>query len=333
MVAAHGLAVSELAALFAIPGLPDRMRGVEKRLQQVLSPFDAVLTPAGRGNVHARGKRLRPVLALVSAEVGGVFDKRVIDAAVAVELIQIGSLIHDDLVEGATTRRGAPTVNAADGEGLAVITGDLVFAKAAVIAAGLGADPAEMLADGLVDMATGQMRELQQLFDQTRTAEQVAEVAHGKTGALFACACRLGAWCADLPPKQRESLTRYGWSFGVGFQILDDLLDVIGNPEAMGKPVGADIAAGVYNLPTVLALQQRGSQTLRRLLKRGDKDALDEARARIAKSKAIDQCFAAVDHWMTEAERAARKLPQSATSAGLQAFPKHYVRWALSQFT
>ena len=276
---------------------------------------------------------MRPLLTMASAAVGGVFDSRVVDAAVAVELIQIGSLVHDDLIENATTRRGASTVNHADGTGVAVVTGDLILARAALLAAGLGSDPAEMLSEGLVNMATGQMHELRQAFDVNRTIEQTTEVALAKTGALFACACRLGAWCAGLAPKQRDALTKYGASFGVGFQILDDLLDVIGDPERMGKPIGADLAAGVYTVPTVLALRQRGAKTLARLLKQGSPDAVAEARVRIAKSKAIDECLTAIQHWMGQAEQAARRLPTAPVTAGLAAFPNVYVDWALRELT
>lgn len=332
MADSRALAVPELGAVFGIPDMAKRIAAVERRLVQSLEPFRAVLTPTAHANVTAPGKRLRPALAIVAAEIGATFDRRVIDAAVAVELVQIGSLIHDDMIEGAVVRRGRPTVNSADGPAVAVVTGDLVLAKAGLIAAGLGPEPAEMLADGLVDMATGQLQELRQLWDLSRSVEQTTEVAAAKTGALFACACRLGAWTAGLAPKHREALTRYGHAFGVFFQLLDDLLDVVGDADEMGKPTGADLAAGVFTTPTVLALQHRGAKTLARLLKRGDADAIAQARERIGKSKAIDASLETIEYWIAQARRNARRLPDSPARDGLLVFPGRYLDWALAQF-
>jgi heptaprenyl diphosphate synthase len=320
---------ARLGALFGIDALPRRMTVIERRLASGVRRLGDVLTPTAKAAVGAKGKRLRPLLTVVCAELGGVFDDRVVNAAVAIELIQVGSLIHDDVIEDAPTRRGAPTVNAVDGVGTAVVTGDLVLSAAAALAAGLGAAPSEMLSQGLVDMATGQLNEMQDLFNAERTVERHMAATQAKTGALFSCACRLGAWCGGLPDSQQDAVTRYGGAFGVGYQLLDDLLDLIGDPARLGKPVGVDLKTGVYTLPTLLALRQRGGKTLARLLRRGGPDDLGEARDRIRASDAVDETIDVIGQWMTEAERAVRRLPESAVRNGLARFPQTYLSWGL----
>jgi geranylgeranyl pyrophosphate synthase len=318
-----------LGELFGIDAFPKRMAAIERRLSAGIRRLGDVLTATAKAAVGAPGKRLRPMLTVVCAELGGVFDDRVVDAAVAIELIQVGSLIHDDVIEDASTRRGGPTVNAVDGVGTAVVTGDLVLSAAAALAAGLGAAPSEMLSQGLVDMATGQLNEIQDLFNAERTVERHMAALQAKTGALFSCACRLGAWCGRLPERQQDVVTRYGGAFGVGYQVLDDLLDLIGDPVQLGKPVGVDLKTGVYTLPTLMALRQRGGKTVARLLRRGGPDDLAEARDRIRASDAVDETIDVISQWMTEAERATRRLPSGAVRDGLAAFPQTYLSWAL----
>ena len=325
------LTTDELADLFGISALPRRMRAVNRAVVRTVKPFRGVLTDTGRSLLGSSGKRLRSVLTVAAADLGPTFDARVQNAAAAVELVQVGSLIHDDVIEDAPTRRGYPTINAIDGIGPAVVTGDLVLAAAARLVAGLGTEASAMLANGLEDMAAGQMLELRDAFDTTRTVENHMRAIQAKTGALFACACRLGGWCARLPRKQQDILTRYGTTFGVGYQLLDDVLDIAGDPQRLGKAVGADIGAGIYTLPVLLALQERGGRTLDRLLRRGRSDDLAEALQRVRRSGAVGQGLDAAEQWMRQARRAAGQLGRSRVAKGLQALPLAYASWAVDQ--
>ena len=141
--------VSELAALVAMPDLPQRVDAVEAQLRRTIEPFRDALGPAAYDVITAPGKRLRPALTIVMAHLGGVFDDRVVRAATAIELVQIGSLVHDDIIDGSSTRRGKPTINSTDGVGPAVVAGDLVLALAGHLAAELAQEASTLLADGM----------------------------------------------------------------------------------------------------------------------------------------------------------------------------------------
>src|ERR671910_483067 len=154
----------------------------------------------------AGGKRLRPALTIACAGLGGIYDQRVVAAATAAELVQVGSLVHDDLLDGALTRRGTPTINAVEGASTALLAGDFMLAQAGQLAAGVGAGAASILAMTISELCIGQTREMAQLSDPDRTIDEHLESIRGKTAMLFRCACLLGALCAELADDQSESL-------------------------------------------------------------------------------------------------------------------------------
>src|ERR671911_27049 len=203
------LAIDDLARLFGIADLADRLAAVDQRIVDALDPEGAVLAPAAARVASTGGKRLRPLLTIVAAAVGDVFDDRVISAAAAVELVQVGSLVHDDILDRALTRRGQPTINAVEGLNHAVLAGDYILARAAELAACVSREAAALLANAL--------------------------------GHL-------------------------GEEFGMSFQVLDDMLDLIGDADRLGKPTGIDIESGVYTLPVLTALREADGDRLRALL-------------------------------------------------------------------
>jgi geranylgeranyl pyrophosphate synthase len=298
----------------------------------------------------AGGKRIRPLLTIVSASLGGVYDERVVAAAAAVELVQVGSLVHDDILDAAATRRGRPTINAVEGPSHAVLAGDYILARAAQLAASVSGEAASLLAAALSELCEGQMLEMRDVFDPGRSIDAYRASIRGKTAALFECACRLGAHCAGLPDYNTAALATFGAAFGLSFQVLDDVLDLIGDAERMGKPTGADLASGVYTLPVISALRGATGDELRRLLPRAPEPSpawalpraaaagrsvdggAEGAVAAVLRSGSIATALATVDRYADEAVRAVRHLDQTTVGGGLTAFPRLYSTWALETF-
>jgi geranylgeranyl pyrophosphate synthase len=292
----------------------------------------ALLAPDALAVAGNAGKRLRPALTIAAAALGGVFDDRVVAAAAAVELVQVGSLVHDDILDGATTRRGRPTINARSGVGRALLAGDYILARAAELAAAVSGEAAAMLAAALGELCEGQVAELGDTFDPARTAEAQLASIRGKTAALFACACSLGAHCGGVAEPNGSALARYGTAFGLGFQVLDDVLDLIGDADRMGKPTGSDLASGVYTLPVIRALAGPDGDDLRRLLADGSPAAVAEALESVRRSGAVADALAVADRYADEARRAVAHLDQTTVGGGLGNFPRTYITWALETF-
>jgi heptaprenyl diphosphate synthase len=340
-----------LTRLFGLPDLPDRLAAVDARIADALGHDDSLLGPASVRVAASGGKRLRPLLTIVTAATRGVSDERVIDAAAAVELVQVGSLVHDDILDDAATRRGRPTINAVEGVNHAVLAGDYILARAAELAAGVSQQAAQLIAVALGDLCEGQVLEMRDVFDPGRSVESHLASVRGKTAALFECACRLGAHCAGLSDDESRALGRYGHAFGMGFQVLDDVLDLIGDEDRLGKPTGNDIASGVYTLPVLAALGGPAGDELRGTLAGGgsapdtggggagadgDGDGAPAARPDVARaielvrrSGTIAESLAAADRYADEARRAVAHLNQTTVGEGLWLFPRLYSTWAL----
>jgi geranylgeranyl pyrophosphate synthase len=206
-------------------------------------------------HLAAGGKRIRPRLALASAAAcadGSVPDPA-IDAALAVELLHLASLYHDDVVDGATHRRGLPAVHEEWDVGRAIVGGDLLIARASRLAGRVGPAGSAAFASAFADLCEGQLFEMITQYDPTRSeAAYFASIA-GKTAALFRVACELGAIGAGADAEVVRALGAFGTNLGLAFQVVDDLLDVTGSSKELGKPVGNDLRQGVYTLPVILA--------------------------------------------------------------------------------
>jgi len=240
---------------------------VERELAAAFDDLPGTLATPCRRLALAGGKRLRARLVLTVA--GPV--PAAVPAATAVELLHLATLVHDDLLDGAPTRRGAPTVHAAEGSELAVLAGDVLIGLAGRYAARAGADAAALLGDALVDLCAGQALEAAHRYDPATTATTALRVAELKTGTLIATAGELGAVAGDRP---RAGLRPYGLAFGLVLQILDDVLDLLSDDDTYGKPTGADFPAGTVTLPAVhtMAAEPRLRDLLRPGLSPAERD-------------------------------------------------------------
>jgi heptaprenyl diphosphate synthase len=269
-----------------LPALPDDLVRVDVALRESVQTPDPFLAEVATHLIGAGGKRLRPTLTLVSAYASSPFghgagtagSPEALTGAVACELVHLGSLYHDDVIDEAETRRGVPSVNARWSNIVAILAGDFLLARASSLAASLGADVASLLAATIGELCRGQVLELQHLFDVDRSEEDYASAIEGKTAALFATSCRIGGMVSGVGDATLDALTRFGRHLGMCFQIVDDVLDLSSTDDALGKHAGQDLLEGIYTLPVIYMVRE--SNELRDLLGGPlDPEQLDAARA------------------------------------------------------
>jgi heptaprenyl diphosphate synthase len=245
---------------------------VEEALRRSVVTDDEFLTQVASHLIVAGGKRVRPLFSVASSAVTSERLDAAAESAVlggvSVELVHIGSLYHDDVMDEAEMRRTVQSVNSRWGNLRAILAGDFLLAKASEIAASLGTEVAGLLAATIAQLCEGQVRELQAMFDPGRTEEAYLASISGKTASLFAAACRIGGIVAELDRSEIDAVTEFGRAYGMAFQMVDDVLDVIATDEQLGKPAGNDLVEGVYTLPVLRALAFEGGDELRELLTR-----------------------------------------------------------------
>lgn len=297
---------------------------VEEALRAAVRSDDRFLAEVAGHLVGAGGKRLRPALALGAAyAVSGVAPAPddVVTGAVSVELVHLGSLYHDDVIDEAQTRRGVPSVNARWSNIVAILAGDFLLARASDLAASLGADVAGLLARTIGELCRGQVLELQHGFDAGRSEEAYLSAIAGKTGALFATSCRVGGMVSGLAAPGLDALDRFGHHLGMCFQIVDDVLDTTASTEDLGKPAGNDLLEGVYTLPLIYAVERRPE--LRDLLgSRLDDSALEQVLGIVRSCGAVEEATGAARDHATKAVEALRGASDGLDPAVVEALSR-----------
>jgi heptaprenyl diphosphate synthase len=313
--------------LLDLPGLPALRERVEKRLLAAVETDDEAMTEMASHLVRAGGKRLRPVQAAVSSTTGdaeAVVSDEAVTGGVACELVHVGSLHHDDVIDEAETRHGVDSVNTRWGNLRAILSGDFLLARASELAASLGTEVAGLLASTIGRLCTGEVRELRFAYQVDRTVADYNAAIEGKTAALYATACRIGGIVAGLPRDHIDALTEFGLHYGLAFQVVDDILDVVATDAELGKPAGHDMAEGVYNLPVLLALTGAGGDELRALLG-GPLDGPDQARALalVRAGDGVPRSIAEAGGHVDRAVAALATLPATPACDGLAAAARH----------
>jgi heptaprenyl diphosphate synthase len=220
--------------------------------------------------IKAGGKRLRPALVMLSSRAGEVGTASSDSAAAAIELVHLATLYHDDVIDETDVRRGVPTAHSKWGTEVAVLAGDYLFACGSSLGAAAGGEVPGILARAIAEVCEGQIVETGALGDPRRSVEDHLRTIGLKTGALFRAACELGAATAGVEVDLRRALVEYGEQLGLAFQIVDDLLDLIGDPNVTGKVPGTDLKEGVYTMAVLLASER--DQELTGLLTSGMRD-------------------------------------------------------------
>jgi geranylgeranyl pyrophosphate synthase len=232
------------------------MARVERRMEELSGGHGVLLARHAGETIAAGGKRLRPLLVCLAAGVPPPESEDLVKAAVSVELVHAATLVHDDVVDGSSLRRGRPTVVAAGGRLAAVATGDLLFSRAFGELSSVGsADAVRILSRACSELADGELMQRADAWRADLTIARYLERCRLKTAVLFRAACELGGLVVrnGARPAGDGVLGAFGEQIGVAFQILDDVLDVSGPPERTGKPRGADLLDGTVTLPLILA--------------------------------------------------------------------------------
>ena len=225
---------------------------MEERLRDSVTHADQLADTASRHLVNAGGKRLRPMLTLLAAELGEASRPEVIDAAVVVELTHLATLYHDDVMDSAPLRRGAPAAHEVWGNSVAILTGDLLFARASRTVAGLGPEAVRWQAETFERLCLGQLHETVGPTPQDDPIQHYIQVLSDKTASLIATSARFGAKFAGCRPEIVEIVANYGEKLGVAFQLADDVIDLTSDGVLTGKTPGTDLREKVPTMPALL---------------------------------------------------------------------------------
>jgi len=248
---------------------------VEERLREVAAAQTEFVTEASRHIVNAGGKRFRPLLVVLAGLLSPNLDEdAAIRAAVVMELTHVASLYHDDVMDEAELRRGAPSANNRWGNTVAILVGDYLFSRASRIVAGLGPDFVELQAETFSRLVQGQIAETVGPAEGEDPLQHYLNVVADKTGSLIAASTAFGGMVSSVPAGQLKALTSFGEEIGVVFQLSDDLLDI--ESDTSGKTPGTDLRAGVPTLPTLLARESTDPADAR-LLELLNSDLSDDA--------------------------------------------------------
>lgn len=299
---------------------------LEVLLDEHLQIADPVADAAARYLKEAGGKRARPLLLLLAAHLGRGIDDEVLAAAEVVEITHLASLYHDDVMDEAETRRGVPAAHVAWSNSVAILAGDLLFARAGAVSAPLGVEVAQLQARTFERLCLGQLHETLGP-GEADPVEHYLQVLSDKTGSLIAAAAELGVVVSEADTAYREPLRDFGERIGVAFQLVDDLIDLSDDPET-GKDRGTDVRAGVKTLPVLLlgARDDAASAALAARLESPADDAdLTAAIAELAAHPVLDEALAEADRWQRRALEALETLPAGTVRRGLEAFAEHVV--------
>lgn len=230
---------------------------LEKLLEKLTVSGDFKITEASKKTLNAGGKRLRPALVFIC---GGLENKSLtLPAALAIETVHMASLVHDDLIDRASLRRGNPTVYKAYGKETAVRVGDFLFAKAFEKMSDVSnVETITILAKSAIDLTVGEILQQKTAYNPKQTESIYLSKIRFKTASLFEASCKIAAILVGRNGDEVRSLALYGENLGYAFQIFDDILDIIGDPEDTGKPTGSDLHDGIMTLPYIYAREENG---------------------------------------------------------------------------
>ncbi|MCL6638540.1 MAG: polyprenyl synthetase family protein [Firmicutes bacterium] len=292
----------------------DDLLAVERELRAVVQTPNPLLTETATHLLNAGGKRLRPALTLFGARFCNFDLEKVLPLAVALELIHMATLVHDDVVDAAMTRRGKPTVKARWGNSISTHIGTYLFSTSLILISKYEDKPliSRVLSDTSVKMCEGEIQQLSASFDVHQTIRDYFYRINRKTALLIAASAQLGAVACGAPPDVYLPLKRYGHNIGMAFQITDDILDMVADQKQLGKPVGGDLRQGIITLPVIYALKNSNKrERLIELVGKIDKneDEVREAIEAVKECGAIEYSFYVSGKYIDKAKEALTVLP------------------------
>lgn len=295
---------------------------VEKELYEFVKTDFPVLEESAVQLLEAGGKRLRPAFTLLAGKFYGYPIGKLLPVAMALELIHMATLVHDDVVDDSKTRRGRPTVKAKWGNIVSVATGDYLLAKSLELIAQIDhPEVSRILAEVSIEMSQGEIQQIKASYDVHQNLKQYYYRVKRKTALLISASCKLGALVSLAPRREVWALGAYGHALGMAFQIVDDILDVTAEATQLGKPVGGDIHQGIMTLPMILALKKSDNPSrLRELLAKEEKTEIEvqETIKLIKDSGAIEESMHFVDLYIFKSKTYLQELPNVPTRKALE---------------
>ncbi|MFY9304121.1 MAG: polyprenyl synthetase family protein [Rhodoluna sp.] len=299
---------------------------VEKQLIEAVKHTDPIAKVTTRHLIDAGGKRIRPTLVLLCAQLGDGTANEVIQSAVVVELTHIGTLYHDDVMDSAPKRRGVDSAHEIWGNNVAILTGDLLFARASQLVSKLGQKALTLQADTFERLCLGQLNETVGPAEGQDPIEHYLSVLADKTGSLISASAELGVLFSGADESLREPVRKYGEAIGVAFQLIDDVIDIHSDGQVSGKTPGTDLRAGVQTLP-VLYLRQDAksdgeSAKLIEIIDAGldDDVQLTKVIEQLREHPATERAFQEAKRWADQAIAALADLPAGPVREALTNF-------------
>jgi heptaprenyl diphosphate synthase len=300
---------------------------IEERLDEAVRSADQLADVTSRHLLQAGGKRVRPLLTVLAGEIGGGVNEAVLEAAAVVELTQLATLYHDDVMDSAPLRRGVATAQTVWGNSVAILTGDLIFARASSMVSDLGPRALKIQADTFERLVLGQLHETVGPADGQDPLEHYLGVLAGKTGSLIAACGHFGTVLAGAGQEVVDVMVDYGEKVGIAFQLADDVIDVTGEDEVSGKTPGTDLREGVPTLPVLLLrrMAEEGDAEARRAVELLESDltsdeALARAVAAVSAHPATQEAWRMARHWADQAIASLEPLPDTVAKRALAAF-------------
>tara|TARA_R110000851_G_scaffold21453_3_gene64317 strand:+ start:3869 stop:4837 length:969 start_codon:yes stop_codon:yes gene_type:complete len=302
--------------------IADDMARVDTLIRRRLASEVALIDQIGEHIVHAGGKRLRPALVLLSAAALGRRDPQIDLLAATIEFIHTATLLHDDVVDASGLRRGRKTANALWGNEAAVLAGDFLYSRAFQLMVEVGRMPVmQVMADATNAIAEGEVLQLLNCGDPRADEARYLRVIELKTARLFEAGCRVGAIGADASAEQINAAAAFGHHLGMAFQLVDDILDYVADPDESGKAVGTDLAEGKPTLPLIHARDHSDAATrvlIERSIQTGTVDDFEKVLAAIESSQAIPYTRALAEAHGAKAAAALERLPASPSQQALR---------------
>jgi len=310
----------ELSAIYEL--IQEDLMAVEAHLKTVRKAGFDRLTELLDYALEPGGKRIRPALVLLSAKFYNYDLGRLLPMAVAVEVLHTATLVHDDAIDHSPLRRGRPTINKVWGEDKAILLGDYLLAKAEELVSetqNLGV--IRLFARAIMTLASGELAQAFGAFNLEQTREQCFARVSAKTASLITLATESGAILSQAPEKMVTALKDYGQSLGIAFQIVDDILDFVGDEAEMGKPTGSDLSEGTLTLPAMMILERYPPDNpIRRLFSHeGDKqENIRLAIELVGSSGVLEECYQLAQDYSTRAGASLDPLPANPARNSLQ---------------
>ena len=292
---------------------------VERSLEEIADSEFPLLAQLLAYTLKNGGKRIRPALTLLAGKFYVYNSALLALMAAAIELLHTATLVHDDIVDNSPVRRGKPTVSRAWGENRALLLGDYLFARAGSLAAGTGnLRVIKLFSQTLMIISGGELKQTGVDFALARARDYYFAWISAKTACLFSTATESGAILSQAPEEAIEAMRDYGHNLGMGFQIVDDVLDFVGEENELGKPVGSDLREGTMTLPSILFAESYPENNLiKSIVEKKDVGSMAQVVEKIRNSPVIDECLQLASEFCFKAHRAAEKLPSNSIRQSL----------------